>query len=256
MPGDSRLVVGFHAVTACLRNDPTAVRELYVHAERRDPRLRDLAELARSRGVKVVAVDVARLDGLAGAARHQGVVARVTGEHKPRDLESVLGGLSEPPLLLLLDGVTDPHNLGACLRAADGMGAHAVVVPKDRSVGLTPTVVKVASGAAETVPLIPVTNLARTIVALQERHVWVLGTAEDGERALGEMDLTGPVAWVLGGEGAGLRRLTRERCDGLVRIPMFGKVESLNLSVAAALCLYETRRQRLVKANARPVARP
>jgi 23S rRNA (guanosine2251-2'-O)-methyltransferase len=252
MPGDSRLVVGFHAVTACLRNDPTAVRELYVHAERRDPRLRDLAELARSRGVKVVAVDVARLDGLAGAARHQGVVARVTGEHKPRDLESVLGGLSEPPLLLLLDGVTDPHNLGACLRVADGMGAHAVVVPKDRSVGLTPTVVKVASGAAETVPLIPVTNLARTIEALQERHIWVLGTAEDGERSLDEMELTGPVAWVLGAEGAGLRRLTRERCDGLVRIPMFGKVESLNVSVAAALCLYETRRQRLARANARP----
>jgi 23S rRNA (guanosine2251-2'-O)-methyltransferase len=231
---------------ARLRHAPASVLELYVHGERRDPRLRELAETARSRGVKVVPVDVARLDGLAGVTRHQGVVARVAAAYRPKDLHALLDGLTEPPLLLLLDGVTDPHNLGACLRVADAMGAQAIIVPKDRSVGLTPTVAKVASGAAETVPLIPVTNLARTIADLQERGVWILGTAEDGERSLLQIELSGPMAWVLGAEGGGLRRLTRERCDCLVRIPMFGQVESLNVSVAAALCLYETRRQREV----------
>jgi 23S rRNA (guanosine2251-2'-O)-methyltransferase len=201
----------------------------------------------------VVPVDATRLDGLAGSGHHQGVVARVAADaRRAADLDSVLAGLQEPALLLLLDGVTDPHNLGACLRVADGMGAHAVIVPKDRSAGLTPTVAKVASGAAETVPLIPVTNLTRTIESLQQREIWVLGADAAGEHSLLDASLTGPLAWVLGAEGSGLRRLTRERCDGLVRIPMFGQVESLNVSVAAGLCLYETRRQRAAAAAPTP----
>jgi 23S rRNA (guanosine2251-2'-O)-methyltransferase len=245
MTRDARVVVGMHAVLACLRRDPGAVLEVLVQAQRNDARLRNLIEAARARGVKVLAGDAARLEGLAGAGRHQGVVARVAADAGPAlDLDSLLSGLREPALLLLLDGVTDPHNLGACLRVADGMGAQAVIVPKDRSAGLTPTVAKVASGAAESVPLIPVTNLARAIEALQQRDIWVLGADAQGERSLLDASLTGPLAWVLGAEGSGLRRLTRERCDALVRIPMFGQVESLNVSVAAALCLYETRRQR------------
>jgi 23S rRNA (guanosine2251-2'-O)-methyltransferase len=253
MTRDARVVVGMHAVLACIRRDPGAVLEVFVHAQRNDPRLRDLVDTARASGIKVVSVDAARLDRLAGAGRHQGVAARVaTAARSGLDLDGLLDGLGEPALLLLLDGVTDPHNLGACLRVADGMGAHAVIVPKDRSVGLTPTVAKVASGAVESVPLIPVTNLARTIEALQRRGIWVLGADAEGERSLLDADLAGPLAWVLGAEGSGLRRLTRERCDALVRIPMYGQVESLNVSVAAGLCLYEARRQRAAACGAAP----
>jgi 23S rRNA (guanosine2251-2'-O)-methyltransferase len=158
-------------------------------------------------------------------------------------------------LSLLLDGVTDPHNLGACLRTADAMGVHGVIVPKDRSVGLTATVAKVASGAAESVPVISVTNLARAMEALKEAGVWLLGAAEEGDQSLFEARLDGAVGWVMGAEGQGLRRLTREHCDALVRIPMFGQVESLNVSVAAALCLYETRRQREAAADPSPKTR-
>ncbi len=238
------LLVGFHAVTARLRREPDSVREIYVDAGRRDPRLRDLMALAGQRGVRLLQVDEKRLEGLAGGARHQGVVARVDREPRPVGLDDLLKGLGQPPFLLLLDGVTDPHNLGACLRTADAMGVHAVIVPKDRSAGLTASVAKVASGAAESIPLIPVTNLARAMEQLKEAGVWLLGAAEQGEQSLFEARLGGAVGWVLGAEGRGLRRLTRERCDALVRIPMFGRVESLNVSVAAALCLYETRRQR------------
>jgi 23S rRNA (guanosine2251-2'-O)-methyltransferase len=250
MSTEQRLLVGFHAVTARLRHQPDSVREIYVDARRRDTRLRELTALADARGVRVVAVDDARLAGLAGDARHQGVVARVEAVARPVDLDELLQELTQPAFLLLLDGVTDPHNLGACLRVADAMGVHAVVVPKDRSAGLSPVVVKAASGATESVPLIPVTNLARTIEELKTAGLQVMGAAEEGTQSLLTMRLDGPVAWVLGAEGAGLRRLTRERCDTLVRIPMFGQVESLNVSVAAALCLYETRRQR----EARPVS--
>ena len=240
----TRLLVGFHAVTARLRRRPGSVREVYVDVARRDPRLRDLIALARAGDVRVVLVDQARLVGLAGEVRHQGVVARIEAGAQPADLDELLTSLAQPAFLLLLDGVTDPHNLGACLRVADAMGVHAVVVPKDRSVGLTPVVAKVASGAAESVPLIPVTNLARTIADLRAVAIRVLGAAQQGAESLMQIRLEGPVAWVLGAEGTGLRRLTRERCDALVHIPMFGQVESLNVSVAAALCLYETRRQR------------
>lgn len=241
---EQRLLAGFHAVTARLRHQPDSVREIYVDGRRRDARLRELTAMAEARGVRVVAVDQGRLEGLAGGVRHQGVVARVAGLAPPEDLDALLKGLSQPALLLLLDGITDPHNLGACLRVADAMGAHAVIVPKDRSAGLSPVVAKVASGAAQSVPLIPVTNLVRTTEELKAAGIWVWGAAEEGDRSLLEVQLDGPIAWALGAEGGGLRRLTREHCDALVRVPMFGQVDSLNVSVAAAICLYETRRQR------------
>ena len=195
-------------------------------------------------------VDGARLDGMTQHARHQGVAARVEAAAPARRIStSVLDGLSEPALLLILDGVTDPHNLGACLRVADAMGVHAVIAPKDRAVGITPTVEKVASGAAETVPFIAVTNLARTMRELKER-----GDLADRRRpGRGNATCTrssskGRSAWVLGAEGEGMRRLTRENCDELARIPMLGTVESLNVSVAAGICLAETRRQRQLRA--------
>jgi len=181
---------------------------------------------------------------MCGTVRHQGVVAMVEPTLLPQFVDDVLEALTVPPLLLLLDGVTDPHNLGACLRVADAAGAHAVIAPKDRSVGLTAVAMKVASGAAESVPYITVTNLARTLRELKERDIWIVGADEDGATSLFEAKLAGPLAWVLGAEGEGLRRLTRENCDQLVNIPMFGAVESLNVSVASGVCLFEARRQR------------
>jgi 23S rRNA (guanosine2251-2'-O)-methyltransferase len=189
-------------------------------------------------------VDQQRLDGLTHHGRHQGIAARIELERLAAHVEDVLDALEEPPLLLVLDGVTDPHNLGACLRVADAMGVHAVLAPKDRAVGITATVSKVASGAAETVPYIAVTNLARALRDLKERRIWLVGADERGPQELYAARLVGPLAWVLGAEGEGLRRLTRETCDELVRIPMFGTVESLNVAVSAGICLAETRRQR------------
>jgi 23S rRNA (guanosine2251-2'-O)-methyltransferase len=181
---------------------------------------------------------------MAGGARHQGVVAMADEMRMPQFIEDVLETLEEPPFLLLLDGVQDPHNLGACLRVADGAGAHAVIAPKDRSCGLTVAASKVASGAAETVPYIVVTNLARTMRDLKERGIWMVGTADDAPKTLWEAKLDGALGLVLGAEGEGLRRLTRDTCDHLVSIPMMGSVESLNVSVASGVCLYEVRRQR------------
>lgn len=241
---EDRLIYGFHAVTGRLRQGAAGVREIYLDPSRGDRRAKDLAQLAGERGVRVMMVDGARLDGMTRHARHQGVVARVDAGSLPRDVHEVLDGLSEPALLLVLDGITDPHNLGACLRVADAMGVHAVVVPKDRAAGITPVVEKVASGAADTVPFIPVTNLARTMRELKERSVWLIGADEAAERDLYSVKIEGPVAWVLGAEGEGMRRLTRENCDELARIPMLGTVESLNVSVSAGICLAETRRQR------------
>ncbi|HQR52208.1 MAG TPA: 23S rRNA (guanosine(2251)-2'-O)-methyltransferase RlmB [Burkholderiales bacterium] len=242
---------GFHAVRSCIRQNPAGVATLYVQAGRDDVRMRDLVATAGQAGLRVLTVERERLDRLAGHTRHQGVVASVlASDHRP-DLGDILGALTEPALLLVLDGVQDPHNLGACLRVADGLGAHAVIVPKDRSVGLTPTVAKVACGASETVPYVAVTNLARTLRALQEQGVWIVGADAAGTANLGDgdLDLRGALAWVLGAEGEGLRRLTRETCDALVRIPMIGTVESLNVSVAAGICLYESRRQRPASAG-------
>jgi 23S rRNA (guanosine2251-2'-O)-methyltransferase len=240
---ESRLIYGFHAVTGRLRQG-AGVREIYLDQARNDHRAKDLARLAGERGVRVMMVDGERLDGMTQHARHQGVVARVEAHALPRDIHEVLEGLSEPALLLVLDGITDPHNLGACLRVADAMGVHAVIAPKDRAAGITPTVEKVASGAAETVPFIPVTNLARAMRDLKDSGVWLIGADQDAERELYALRIEGPVAWVLGAEGEGMRRLTRETCDERARIPMAGTVESLNVSVSAGICLAETRRQR------------
>jgi 23S rRNA (guanosine2251-2'-O)-methyltransferase len=240
-----RHLSGFHAVTARLRAQPDSVRAIYVAASRQDRRARELVERARSAGVAVHAADEARLAALAGNDRHQGVVAVVDASVAPRSLDEVLAALSEPPLLLALDGVTDPHNLGACLRSADAFGAQAVIVPKDRAVGLNATVAKAASGAADSVPVVSVTNLARALSDLKARGIWVMG-ADVGGESLFEADVSGPVAWVFGAEGGGLRRLTRESCDRIVTIPMLGAVETLNVSVAAGICLFATRRQRAV----------
>ncbi len=240
----TRLIHGFHAVIAKLRQDAEGVHEIYLALGRHDSRARDLVQLAESRSVRVVSVDAARLDGMAKGERHQGVVAKVAAQQRYLSVDDVLDGLAEPALLLVLDGVTDPHNLGACLRVADAAGAHAVIAPKDRACGLNATAVKVASGAAETVPYIVVTNLARSLREMKERGIWTIGAAGEATQGLYAVEQKGATAWVLGAEGEGLRRLTRETCDELARIPMYGSVESLNVSVAAGICLFEARRQR------------
>lgn len=241
---ETRIIHGFHAVTARIRQNADSVIEVYLDAQRRDARARDLLKLAEKEGVRIIAADGKRLDGLTGHARHQGVAARVNATQRVLHLDDVLETLTEPALLLVLDGVQDPHNLGACLRSADAFGVHAVIAPKDRAVGLNATVEKVACGAAETVPYITVTNLARTLRELKERDIWVVGADGTAETELTGFRHTGALAWVLGAEGEGLRRLTRETCDELVRIPMLGSVESLNVSVSTGICLYEARRQR------------
>jgi 23S rRNA (guanosine2251-2'-O)-methyltransferase len=240
----SRLIYGFHAVTAKLRHDPGALKEIVIDATRQDARARDLLAHAELQGIKIVAGDGKRLDAMAPGAKHQGVIARVEGGRKVAHLDDVLDTLEEPAFLLVLDGVTDPRNLGACLRVADAAGVHAVIAPKDRSAGLTDVAMKTASGAAETVPYVLVTNLARTLRELKEREIWVIGTAGEAERDLYAAEWPVATAWVLGAEGEGMRRLTRETCDQLVSIPMHGSVESLNVSVAAGVCLYEARRRR------------
>ncbi len=238
------LIYGFHAVVARLRNHPASVEELYVDAERKDPRMRDVLETAKQLGLKVVTLESRRLEGMAGGGRHQGIAAKVTMLAAPRHIDEVLENLTGSLLLLVLDGVQDPHNLGACLRIADAMGANALIAPKDRAVGLTPVVSKVACGAAETVPYLTVTNLARTLRELTDYGVRIIGTDDTAEREIMAVDASGSVAWVLGSEGSGMRRLTREHCDELVRIPMYGTVTSMNVAVTAGICLYETRRQR------------
>jgi len=241
---ETRLIYGFHAVTSRLRQNASSVREVVVDQRRIDRRTRELEHLAEERGVRVVKVEAARLDGMTRHARHQGVAARVDAASAVRDIESVLEALQEPPLLLILDGITDPHNLGACLRVADALGAHAIIAPKDRAVGINATVEKVASGAAETVPFISVTNLARAMRDLKERGIWLIGADQEGPTELYSVKLNGPVAWVIGAEGEGMRHLTRETCDEIVCIPMVGTVESLNVAVSAGICLAESRRQR------------
>ncbi|MYM24993.1 23S rRNA (guanosine(2251)-2'-O)-methyltransferase RlmB [Duganella sp. FT135W] len=243
----NKMIFGFHAVTSRLRHEAASVEEIFVDATRDDRRMKDLIANAKAAGVRVMPVDSARLDKIVGTRRHQGVIAFASQLALARNLDELLDAIEGPPLLLVLDGITDPHNLGACLRVADGVGAHAVIVPKDRAVGLNATAAKVASGAAETVPYITVTNLARTLRELKDRGIWLIGTSDDGDKGLYEADFTGPTALVMGSEGEGMRRLTRETCDSLVSIPMFGSVESLNVSVASGVCLYEARRQRLAK---------
>lgn len=240
----SRLIYGFHAVTSKLRHDPESVKEIIIDGARQDARARDLIKHAELQGVKLVIADSKRLDGFAAGGRHQGVVARIEGGRKAAHLDDVLDTLTEPAFLLVLDGVTDPRNLGACLRVADAAGVHAVIAPKDKSAGLNDVAVKTACGAAETVPYIMVTNLARTLRELKERDIWVVGTAGEAESDLYTAEWPQATAWVMGAEGEGMRRLTRETCDQLVNIPMHGSVESLNVSVAAGVCLFEARRRR------------
>jgi 23S rRNA (guanosine2251-2'-O)-methyltransferase len=247
--GPERVVFGFHTVLARLRADPKSVLEVFLDEARKDARARDFAAAVASAGARLMRVSSSRLDGMAGGGRHQGVVARVTAAAQKQTLEELLEGLQGPPLLLVLDGITDPHNLGACLRVANAAGAHAVIAPKDHAAGINATVSKVASGAAEITPYFMVTNLARTLADLKERNIWVVGSDERAERSLFEADLPASIAWVLGAEGAGMRRLTRESCDLLVKIPMGGAVESLNASVAAGICLFESVRRRHLRAG-------
>lgn len=242
-----KILFGFHAVGVRLKVDPQSIIEVWVDPQRRDARMRQFMDRAKEHGVRLHEADGARLAQLAGGAGHQGVVARVNPKSLQRTVAEILEDVidaEQVPLMLVLDGVTDPHNLGACLRVADGSGAQAVIAPKDHAVGLNATVAKVASGATETVPYLMVTNLARTLNQLKEANVWVIGTSDDAEQTIYDVDLKGPVALVMGAEGPGMRQLTRKTCDQLVRIPMMGGVESLNVSVASAVCLYEALRQR------------
>ncbi len=244
------LIHGLHAVAAALNYEPEQLRELWVERQRCDARMQALLDQAAGQGVPVHRTERAELDRLSGGARHQGVVARLVVRQRSldeADLPELLAAAAGPALLLVLDGVQDPHNLGACLRSAAAAGAHAVIAPADRAAGLNATVRKVASGAADLVPFVPVTNLARTLRGLQEQGVWIVGAAGEAAASLYEVDLTPPTALVLGAEEKGLRRLTREVCDHLARIPMAGGMESLNVSVAAGIFLFEARRQRGVK---------
>ena len=247
---EPRVVFGFHAVLARLRADPKSVLEIFVDETRHDGRMKDLVAAAERSQVTLHRVPTKRLDGFYGGGRHQGVAARVEVNTSKQTLEELLEGLATPPLLLVLDGITDPHNLGACLRVANAAGAHAVVAPKDHAAGINATVSKVASGAAEITPYYMVTNLARTLADLKDRNIWVVGAdASATEDLYSVKELPVSIAWVMGAEGAGMRRLTRESCDLLVKIPMGGQVESLNASVAAGICLFESVRRRRLKAG-------
>jgi 23S rRNA (guanosine2251-2'-O)-methyltransferase len=240
----AKILFGFHAVGVRLKTAPRSIIEIYADPTRKDARMRQFLARAGEAGVRVIEADGLRLAKLAGSHGHQGVAARAEPLPQANSLDDLLDALDVPPLLLVLDGVTDPHNLGACLRVADGAGAHAVIAPKDHAVGINATVAKVASGAAETVPYFMVTNLARTLGELKERSIWCIGASDDAPRTVYEADLKAAVALVLGAEGAGMRQLTRKTCDELVSIPMRGAVESLNVSVASGVCLYEALRQR------------
>jgi 23S rRNA (guanosine2251-2'-O)-methyltransferase len=242
-------VFGFHAVNARLKHAVDSVEALYVSEHRRDARMRELLARAEAAGVKIVLADDHRLDGLAGGNAHQGVVALCAASAQAIQLEDVLAHVDANTLLLLLDGVTDPRNLGACIRTAAAAGASAVIVPRDRSASLTDVASKAAAGAAETLPLVAVTNLARAMDEIKEAGIWIAGAAGEAESTIFALDLRGPLAWALGAEGTGLRRLTRERCDWLAHIPMHSEVESLNVSVAAGICLFETVRQRSLSAS-------
>ncbi|WP_295623622.1 23S rRNA (guanosine(2251)-2'-O)-methyltransferase RlmB [uncultured Nitrosomonas sp.] len=239
----TRFIFGFHAVTSRLRQNPNSVKEIFIDATRADQRAQELIKLAENKKIRVTSCDGSKLTNMSGNDHHQGIVANIDGISNYVSIDDILDALTEPARLLVLDGIQDPHNLGACLRVADAFGVHAVITPKDRAVGLTPTVYKVSSGAADTVPFISVTNLARTLKQLKEQGIWIFGTAEDAEHDLANFKISGAVAWVFGSEEKGMRRLTRENCDQLVRIPMQGNIESLNVAVSAGICLFETHRQ-------------
>ncbi|MGB1952287.1 MAG: 23S rRNA (guanosine(2251)-2'-O)-methyltransferase RlmB [Marinobacter sp.] len=239
-------IFGWHAVEAVLKREPERLQQVWIQTGRQDRRVKTITDGLDTLGVRWSVVHRKLLDEKV-AGVHQGVVAAVSESREwgEDDLMAMLAAASEPPFLLVLDGVTDPHNLGACMRTADAVGVQAVIVPKDKSATLTPVARKVACGAAETVPFVRVTNLARCLRALQEQGVWLVGTAGEADSTLYQANFTGPVALVMGAEGKGMRRLTREHCDALINIPMLGHVDSLNVSVATGVCLYEALRQRL-----------
>jgi 23S rRNA (guanosine2251-2'-O)-methyltransferase len=243
------LVFGIHAVEALLKRSPARIGELLVLEGRADKRVAPLIGQAERAGIRIQRLARHKLDQLV-SGNHQGVVARVSegaqeqfAQWGEADLDDLVAN-AEKPLVLVLDGVTDPHNLGACLRSADAAGVTAVVVPKDNAASITPVVRKVACGAAEVIPFIQVTNLARTLKQLQEAGLWIVGTTGEADQTLYEQDLKGPIVMVMGAEGSGMRRLTKEHCDFLVRLPMAGSVSSLNVSVATGICLFEAVRQR------------
>lgn len=242
----TEMIFGLHAVSSLLNKQPERVLRLAVLNERHDPKMLTLVALAKQLNLKIDLVPRAALDKLTEKANHQGIVAycHPAKRYSEQDLEALLKSLKSPAFLLILDGIQDPHNLGACLRSADAAGVHAVIAPKDKSVGLTPTVCKVASGAAETVPFIQVTNLARTLRFLKEQNIWLFGAASEAAQSLYQADLNVPLALILGAEGTGMRRLTREHCDVLLHVPMQGAVSSLNVSVAAGVFLFEAVRQK------------
>lgn len=250
----TELVFGYHATESLIRQRPDQIQTLMLQTNRNDKRMQALSELAQGQGVAITRCPKSDLDALT-PARHQGVVARLqqgvshdaAGQISEADLMAMVTA-AQRPLLLILDGVTDPHNLGACLRSADAAGVTAVIFPKDKSADINDVARKVASGAAETVPWVKVTNLARTMQHLKQAGVWIIGTSGEVRETLHDQDLRGPCALVLGSEGGGMRRLTRESCDFMVSLPMAGAVSSLNVSVAAGICLFEAVRQRRVKA--------
>ena len=239
-------IYGVHAVETALRNDAENLGQIWFDKRSRNDRLKKLEKMAEDSGLRLLAMESDKLDKIAGTNKHQGIVAEYykLKAWTENDLLDLLDGLEEPAFLLVLDGVTDPHNLGACLRTAEGAGVHAVIAPKDNAASITPTVRKVASGAAEIIPFVPVTNLARTLETLKSRGIWLTGTSDKAKQNLYQAELKGPMALVMGAEGAGIRRLTEEACDYLISIPMAGQVSSLNVSVATGVCLYEAVRQR------------
>ncbi len=242
----TQTLIGFHAVSSALKGAAGDIEWLRVAQNSRNKRLHEIELRASGAGIKIIKSTPAELDELAGQQRHQGVIAGFRGTNVATEgrLSTILDAVAGPPLILILDGVQDPHNLGACLRTAEAAGVHLVIICKDRSAGITPAVRRAASGAAEILPIIQATNLARVMRELKQRGVWLAGTSDAATDALYTTDLTGPLALVMGAEGSGLRRLTSEICDYLVNIPMAGQVESLNVSVATGVCLYEINRQR------------
>ena len=251
MAKHDELVFGIHAINELLKRAPERFIELFLLKGRDDDRMKSIINLSRKYGISTQLVNRKVLDEKSDDEQHQGVVARITQgkTYTENDIDDILDQAKQhenPPFLLILDGVTDPHNLGACLRNADAAGVQAIIVPKDNAARLTATVRKVAVGAAETVPLVQVTNLVRTMKQLQERGVWIIGTAGETDTCLYDVKLSGPMALVMGAEGKGMRRLTRENCDELVKLPMAGSISSLNVSVATGICLFEIVRQRLV----------
>lgn len=243
----NQFIYGHHAVLTMMQQTPECIRSLYMQASGASSRIQPILQLAKEYNIKIQTLSREQLDALIPSGNHQGIIAdcKELPASLPNDLPTLMQQLNEPAFLLILDGVQDPHNLGACLRSANAAGVHAVIAPKDRAVGITPVVRKVASGAAELTPFIQVTNLARTMKMLQDEGVWLFGAAEEGGEDLFSVDLSGPIAWVLGSEGQGLRQLTRQSCDRLVKIPTVGGISSLNVSVATGVCLFETLRQRM-----------